>query len=351
MHDFSDTDYWYAEFFNHETLHHLKNYVQVLKLTDLEKIRDRKCILMLNNAHEAFHEPVKVIYDMVVMQLGLPPEQITLLSESATINLEVEKIANEYNLPKIKTEWLRIFEYTIKHSDYKPIITLEDKQYDKKFLNLNRRWRLHRPTFVALLELNDILDKGYVSLARSDDDKNWNTFKDDISWIARHNTEFLANLIKNFDRIRQIPPMTLDRQDMVINPIWTYDNETNIYYENSYFSVVTETNYFKILGEGIFLSEKIFKPILKKHPFIVLSRPHTLLKLKELGYKTFSGIINEDYDNEEDDIKRMLMVLEETKRLCNLGSVELSRYLSAAKEIVEYNHNVLMNKTNFITKL
>ena len=40
--------------------------------------------------------------------------------------------------------------------------TLQNK-HDKAFLNLNRRWRAHRPMFVALLKANKLLDKGLVS--------------------------------------------------------------------------------------------------------------------------------------------------------------------------------------------
>ena len=147
-----------------------------------------------NNSHEAFHGVVRTIYDIAVKRLEIPPSQIVLISESATINKEVENIASEYNLPKIRTEWMRVFERDTQVTPHIPFPTLEDKQYDKKFINLNRRWRLHRPVFVGLLKLNNILDKGYVSLAKSDDNKDWNSFYDDISWISRNNPKFLSEI-------------------------------------------------------------------------------------------------------------------------------------------------------------
>ena len=41
--------------------------------------------------------------------------------------------------------------------------TLHQPSYNKKYLNLNRRWRAHRPMFVALLKANKILEEGLVS--------------------------------------------------------------------------------------------------------------------------------------------------------------------------------------------
>lgn len=350
IHNFEDTDYWYAEFFNHDSIHHLTN-PDVLLPDTLERLQNKTCVLMLNNAHEAFHTVVKPIYDIAIKQLNIPPEQIVLISESAVINKEVEKVANEYNLAKIKTEWMRLFEHDTMVVEHTPIATLEHKQYTKKFISLNRRWRLHRPALVALLELNGLIDNGYVSLARADDGKDWDVFFDEMTWALRHNSDFVNILVHNKDRVKNIPEMKLDQSDMTINHAHVLTDSTDMYYENTYFSVISETNFFKETGEGLFVSEKIFRPILKKHPFILLSRPHTLNMMQNIGYKTFGSIINEEYDSEEDDCKRMLMIIDEIKRLCNLSDIELQLFLNEAKHITEYNYQVLLNKREFLTKL
>ena len=134
------------------------------------------------------------------------------------------------------------------------------------------------------------------------------------------------------------------------------DNNLDNYYLDSYFSIVNETNYFKDLGEGIFLSEKVFKPILKSHPFIIVSRPHSLQKLRELGYKTFSPYIDETYDTIIDDSERLFAIINEVKRLCNLSPTELNEFLTYVKNIVEHNYELLISKKNssverFVTKL
>jgi endo-alpha-1,4-polygalactosaminidase (GH114 family) len=73
--------------------------------------------------------------------------------------------------------------------------------------------------------------------------------------------------------------------------------------------------------------------------------------MRSIGYKTFDSIINEDYDKEEDDCKRMLMIVDEIDRLCHLNDDELRVFLNEAKKITEYNCNTLLNKREFLTRL
>lgn len=356
IHDFTDTDYWYAEFFNEDSIQHLSN-PNVISTEVLDKIRNKQCVLMLNNAHEAFHSVVRPLYEIAVLKLGLPPEQIVLISESAIINKEVEKIANEYNLGHIRTEWMRLFEHDTSVVEHEPLNTLEYKTYDKKFINFNRRWRLHRPALVALLELNGLLDKGHVSLSKADDGIDWNIFLTNITYDLRDRPDFTSIFAKNSERIKSIPPMTLDQSDMTINYGHSNYHGTKLtdsvdyYFMNSYFSVVTETNFFESTGEGLFVSEKIFRPILKKHPLIVVARPHTMKALRDISYKTYSPFINESYDNELDDCKRLHMIVDEINRLCYLSDNELHEFLTLAKEVAEFNYQTLINKQTFLTKL
>jgi hypothetical protein len=88
-----------------------------------------------------------------------------------------------------------------------------------------------------------------------------------------------------------------------------------------------------------------------RHPFIIASVPNTLEIYKIMGYKTFSSIIDESYDQELDDGKRMLMIVDEIERLCNLNESELIEFLSAAKEICDYNFNLLISKKHFIEEM
>lgn len=348
-----NADYWYVDFHFGS---HLVDVKLFMPIEIMDRIRNGEVTLLLNNSHESFHEPIEPIYEYFVHELKFPPNQIRLLSESATIDQEIRKVAAKYNADTIRADWLRIFEYNVrKHIYGTKLNTLTLKNYDKKFLNLNRRWRKHRPMFVGLLEINNLLEKGHVSFAVNVEGENWDGvwgFLDHYSELNK--TELCSILTENKERLENIPDIYLDTPKLHINQVQV-DSGLDHFYEDSYFSIVNETNYFKELGEGIFLSEKVFKPVLKLHPFILASRPNSLVKFRELGYKSFSPYIDETYDTEEDDSKRLLMILEETKRLVNLSETELETFLIECKKICEHNYALLAaksyNEYDYITPL
>ena len=201
---------------------------------------------------------------------------------------------------------------------------------------------------MGLLEIYGLREKGFVSLAdHSDGGGNW---IDTLGMIpfTTDNADIIKLFEDNSELVSNIPPLYLDTTDLHINRA-RLTPSTDSYYQNSYFSVVTETTFFKQFGEGVFLSEKIFKPVYKMHPFILLSRPNTLDAFRSIGYRSFSEIIDESYDLEEDDGKRMLMIVKEIERLCNLNEDELQHFLTVAKEICLHNFNTLVNKKDWIT--
>ena len=78
------------------------------------------------------------------------------------------------------------------------------------------------------------------------------------------------------------------------------------------------------------------------HPFFVVGNPYTLKKLKQLGFKTFDKIWNEDYDSEENFEKRVEMIIKEVKLLCELSLEELREKISKIKNICIYNREQLV---------
>jgi len=355
--------YYYIEF--KRALHHLSAVITDEMLSRL--INDPNTSLVLCNSHESFHSVVDEIYQNAVVNLGIPEHKILLVSESADIRCEVQAVAEKIGKKEIQVKWLRIFEHAchsylvhmmmldkINSPEWiaagSPMLptTLDEKPYIKKFVNFNRRWRLHRPTFVALMKTRNILDKGYVSLAPCDDQNDWSRI---WPWIMshHHNTDVARILECNKDESYAIPPMYLDTDELMTNRA-NVENSTDYLYEATYFSVVSETNFYDFTP-GRFISEKIFKPITFGHPFVVLSRPHTMKLMQELGYKTFSPWIDESYDDETDDSKRLLMVLDETERLSNLSPGALADFLNGVRGICNYNQNVLLNKSGFVTDI
>lgn len=358
-------DYYYLEFkeANAFSKAGLEGYLSDF----INEIRDpdHKLHLVVSNSHEAFLNCVDPIYKYIVKGLNIPPHKIVLISGAFDIEKEIDRVSGTYNLPSIKALLTLDFEDNVlttfsvlrEEGTFTHPTTLVDKPYPKKFLNLNRRWRLHRPTFVALLKYQHLLDRGYVSLAPSDDggSGDWEgawativTMHQDFPWIVSAVWDMKEELLK-------MPPMYLDTQDLVTNRAMIEPGDSiNYFYENTYFSLISETNYYTVhpgYERSQFLSEKAFKGIAYKHPFILLSTPGTLNCLTKIGYQTFDGIIDETYDTIENDGDRFKAILLETERLCNMNNNDLSDWLNKAKEICDYNYNVLINKKVFQHKL
>ena len=76
------------------------------------------------------------------------------------------------------------------------------------------------------------------------------------------------------------------------------------------------------------------------HPFIILGNRGSLAKLKEMGYKTFDGFINESYDNMS-TFDRMAAIIREVKRIHLIE--DKVQWLDSMRDILEHNFNVLHN--------
>ena len=115
---------------------------------------------------------------------------------------------------------------------------------------------------------------------------------------------------------------------------WNVFNDISYDYE---FWLVTET-LFDGDSEHVFLTEKIFKPLLLKMGFVVAGRSGVLKKLRDLGFKTFSDYWDESYDNISDSNTRMDAVVDTVEYII-INDVHLP------DDILEYNFHVLKEHT------
>jgi len=101
--------------------------------------------------------------------------------------------------------------------------------------------------------------------------------------------------------------------------------------------VVNET-FFDHPWDPVF-TEKIFKPMYFQMPFILFSNAGSLKELRSLGFKTFSGLIDESYDYEFDNQLRFNMVVNECKRLSNIPLADLIDAVKEFEPVLAHNHN------------
>ena len=127
------------------------------------------------------------------------------------------------------------------------------------------------------------------------------------------------------------------------------------HYANSYFTIVNETVCSSDPGEPLFITEKVYQPILQLHPFIVFGSQGTLEHLRDSGYYTFHNFcLNQEYyDNEPNSAKRIDQALFEVERLCSVPIDMLHKsYLDLFDKLL-YNreHFLNLNRKEYFNRL
>lgn len=95
-------------------------------------------------------------------------------------------------------------------------------------------------------------------------------------------------------------------------------------------------------GEYKSVTEKVCKPMVNFLPFLFVSFHGALAWLRHLGFKTFSPFIDESYDDEPDESKRVQMIYNEIKRLCSMSKEELHNWYWQMEDILLHNRNHLL---------
>lgn len=108
--------------------------------------------------------------------------------------------------------------------------------------------------------------------------------------------------------------------------------------ENSWISVVGETI---CENDCFFVTEKTAKPLMAGRPFIMLSGRHTLKHLRSIGFKTFHPVIDESYDEIEDEFFRINSAFLSFQKLSTQNPLEIRRKLH---DVLEHNQKIMYDK-------
>jgi hypothetical protein len=347
----SDTrDMWIVQFCSTEVLT-FENLKKIIPADILDQIRNKKIVLLLENFDNPDIENlVNCIYQEVVINGNIPVGQIKLLSYIYDIFYQIKPAAEKFNLDEIEFEYYNYWEAKFKkiynRSVLRPISPRIKKSYNKKFVCLIKRYQPERCMIFILLNNRNLIDQGYVSFTSSNYDPPW--------------SEIINNLYDSFPRltheIDQLDPdienkIPLHLDEMTRHTpsrfLLNFHSGLDSCYVNSYFSIVSETNFSR--RHGSMVTEKIIRAIVNRHPFIMVASDHYLALLRLLGYKTFDGIIDESYDLETDHNTRLIKIVNEVDRLCKLTGNELQDFLIKSQEICEYNfQRFLNNSDNYI---
>jgi hypothetical protein len=152
-------------------------------------------------------------------------------------------------------------------------------------------------------------------------------------------------------------PYTLDASDNVLNK-WgdaTYEAIVQAdlhvlvetHYDLSYY-VPGYVSYNRKLAPSS-ITEKTNKPIACGKPFIAFSTPYFLEDLRTLGYESYAPFIDESYDTEEDNHKRLNMIVAEIERISSLPEDQYNELLANCSVIAARNRQKLLDRKSNIS--
>jgi len=116
-------------------------------------------------------------------------------------------------------------------------------------------------------------------------------------------------------------------------------------YRDTYFSLVTET----VFGESnySFRTEKIVKPLAMGHPWIVAANTGYYRDLRNLGFQTFSHVIDESFDQIDSPMDRIERIIAVVEDLCQQ---DLASFLDSCYNVCKYNQQHLRELREQIRK-
>ena len=153
---------------------------------------------------------------------------------------------------------------------------------DKRFLCLNRRVFFHKYQVIK-----ELFDRGLLDETRLTWVDNYTPLKMidlDLAYKLKLNGLEFKSIQLEGDVMYGSRLSYHDEFLFTINPDWYYKSKVDI---------ITET---MLYDEAIHITEKTYKSIYLGLPFVVSATKGHLKHLRDMGFKTFDSIINEDYD-------------------------------------------------------
>jgi hypothetical protein len=208
-------------------------------------------------------------------------------------------------------------------------------QRSYEFLFLNGRLRPHRKCLIDGLRERKLLDHALWSNLGSTVEMEF------TSKLEPDKQEPIRLLPPEYEISRAVPQLTQVSTvgfvkhelfgntwgDAIVNPRC---------YTDTWFSLVSETIFDY---PHSFRTEKIYKPILMAHPFVVAANRGYLRDLQNAGFQTFDSIIDESYDQIDCPHARIKRIIETVRYLVKGGP---EHFWEASRDICKYNQQHLV---------
>ena len=196
-----------------------------------------------------------------------------------------------------------------------------DNLTDKKiYTMLNMRSEKHAGALLAtaILDRNNLLKNGHVSSDIIDLPSAWDKIKFQLAPNSRLHNIQLDSIKNNKDIFNGYISIPTSLKLSLVNIV------IEAYY-----------NDYQKFGYPL-ISEKTWRNVSYKKPFIIVGQKNTLKYFRNLGYKTFHPYIDESYDDLDDDYRVKAAIVQVIK-LINFTDSQWYEFLHNITPILEYN--------------
>jgi len=218
----------------------------------------------------------------------------------------------------ISQDWYR-------HARVDPKLTPNFERITHDFLIYNRAWsgtREYRLTLAEMLADNNLISCCHTTFSEFDGQ-------------LQYNQHTFAN-----------PNLAISRDDLheLYSPN-THDTSASADYSNKDYATIG----IEVVLETLFddsrhhLTEKTLRPIACGRPFMLAATPRSLNYLRQYGFKTFDGLIDETYDTILDPRQRLKTIVQEIKRISCLDKDQKRLLWAKLYSIAEYNKRLFFS--------
>tara|TARA_B100001964_G_C14248320_1_gene608601 strand:- start:753 stop:1943 length:1191 start_codon:yes stop_codon:yes gene_type:complete len=347
-----EIEYEYIKYQNHNKGFLLFNLLLIPSVTPeikniLSTIKNTNIKILLYHGGEGmsyygYYEDHKFLWNTFITSLidfQIVPERIYYI----TSDLKLMKSHNEY-YDKMNKVSINYYEFACLFRNNTDL-NLANPYWKKNklFLSLNSTPRPGRQVLYYYLKKNNLIKDNYFSFLWNSIQSIQNNTDDWYKYYRKHinefnydNTDWSKEKFSINDQIYLDDYYTIpeEREIPLNNRTFHQDRFLPDWYNQSVFSLVTEC---ATTPNILYLTEKIYKPLMIGHPFLVWGSPGTLAYLRSQGYQTFPELFDESYDN-LDEKNRLKLIIE------NVKNSKVEQYTPQIIEKIEYNKQLFLKQ-------
>lgn len=208
--------------------------------------------------------------------------------------------------------------------------------YAKRFSHLVGRHTLARCRFSKFINDENLQDSFFLSALKDGGPPTWRDHENPRSWFKDEHD--LHDFNEWYDSWHVESADDLSITDQYIPNTKAKKNMIRLS-RNWFADVVFES---ATIGNVFFITEKTVRSLVSEKPFLVYAAVNHLEHMKELGFKTFGELWNENYDRYSEE-KRFEALSSVIKNLCAMPNDEFMDIMNKAESITAYNKDNLKN--------